>query len=34
VTNGKAGEQMVTAILPVILKVGIINTVAEVRAVR
>jgi hypothetical protein len=32
--NGKAGEEMVQTILPVLLNSGICNTVSEVRAIR
>jgi len=32
--NGKAGEEMVRTILPVLLNSGICNTVSEVRAIR
>jgi hypothetical protein len=34
VSNGKAGEEMVRAILPVLLNSGICNTVPEVREIR
>jgi hypothetical protein len=34
VNNGKAGEEMVQTILPVLLNSGICNTVSEVRAIR
>jgi proteasome component ECM29 len=32
--NGKAGEEMVQTILPVLLNSGICNTVSEVRTIR
>jgi hypothetical protein len=34
VSNGKAGEEMVRTILPVLLNSGICNPVSEVRAIR
>jgi hypothetical protein len=34
VSNGKAGEEMVRTILPVLLNSGICSTVSEVRAIR
>lgn len=34
VSNGKAGEEMVRTLLPVLLNSGICNTVSEVRAIR
>jgi hypothetical protein len=34
VNNGKAGEEMVRTILPILLNSGICSTVPEVRAIR